>query len=162
MDKVLNRKLFKDRYLQSVSKDILRFKEGGLASLKNQLEHYAPTGEFLAYINKKEANVLKALGGSGRVVKEYKKRGGKYKIVKFGKANLTGLTRWFKEKWVNVCVKKNGKYASCAKSTTKYPYCRPSVRVTSQTPKTVKEISKSKLKKMCKLKKNKKKMKKVN
>ena len=49
---------------------------------------------------------------------------------------------------VNVCVKKNGKYASCAKSTTKYPYCRPSVRVTSQTPKTVKEISKSKLKKL--------------
>jgi hypothetical protein len=70
MDKVLNRKLFKDRYLQSVSKNILRFKEGGLASLKNQLEQYAPKGEFLAYINKKEANVLKALGGSGRIVKE--------------------------------------------------------------------------------------------
>ena len=70
MDKILNRKLFKDRYLQSVSKNILRFKEGGLASLKNQLEQYAPKGEFLAYINKKEANVLKALGGSGRLVKE--------------------------------------------------------------------------------------------
>jgi hypothetical protein len=34
MDKVLNRKLFKDRYLQSVSKNIARFKEGGLASLR--------------------------------------------------------------------------------------------------------------------------------
>ena len=34
MDKILNRKLFKDRYLQSVSKNILRFKEGGLASLR--------------------------------------------------------------------------------------------------------------------------------
>ena len=34
MDKILNRKLFKDRYLQSVSKNISRFKEGGLASLK--------------------------------------------------------------------------------------------------------------------------------
>jgi len=70
MDKVLTRKLFKDKYLQIVSKRVLHFKDGGLAGLKNQLEQYAPKGEFLAYINKKEANVLKALGGSGRVVKE--------------------------------------------------------------------------------------------
>jgi hypothetical protein len=70
MDKVLTRKLFKDKYLQTVSKRILHFKDGGLAGLKNQLEQYAPKGEFLAYINKKEANVLKALGGSGKVVKE--------------------------------------------------------------------------------------------
>lgn len=70
MDKILTRKLFKDRYLQTVSKRISHFKDGGLASLKNQLEQYAPKGEFLAYINKKEANVLKALGGSGRIVKE--------------------------------------------------------------------------------------------
>jgi hypothetical protein len=34
MDKVLTRKLFKNVYLQSVSKNILRFKEGGLASLR--------------------------------------------------------------------------------------------------------------------------------
>lgn len=70
MDKVLTRKLFKDRYLQMVSKKISHFKDGGLASLKNQLEQYAPKGEFLAYINKKEANVLKALGGSGKIIKE--------------------------------------------------------------------------------------------
>jgi hypothetical protein len=70
MDNVLTRKLFKDRYLQTVSKRVSHFKDGGLASLKNQLEQYAPKGEFLAYINKKEANVLKALGGSGRIVKE--------------------------------------------------------------------------------------------
>ena len=70
MDKVLTRKLFKDKYLQTVSKKVSHFKDGGLASLKNELEQYAPKGEFLAYINKKEANVLKALGGSGRIVKE--------------------------------------------------------------------------------------------
>ena len=82
-------------------------------------------------------------------------------ILHFGKRIITGLSRWFKEKWVNVCVKnkKNGKYASCAKSTRKYPYCRPSIRVTPDTPKTVKEISSKELKKMCKIKKNKKKMK---
>jgi len=34
MDKVLTRKLFKNIYLQSVSKNILKFKEGGLASLR--------------------------------------------------------------------------------------------------------------------------------
>jgi hypothetical protein len=34
MDKVLTRKLFKDRYLQTVSKRISNFKEGGLASLR--------------------------------------------------------------------------------------------------------------------------------
>jgi hypothetical protein len=70
MDKVLIRKLFKDKYLQTVSKKVSHFKNGGLAGLKNQLEQYAPKGEFLAYINKKEANVLKALGGSGKIVKE--------------------------------------------------------------------------------------------
>jgi hypothetical protein len=70
MDKVLTRKLFKDKYLQTVSKKVSHFKNGGLAGLKNQLEQYAPKGEFLAYINKKEANVLKALGGSGKLVKE--------------------------------------------------------------------------------------------
>jgi len=34
MDKVLSRNLFKNIYLQSVSKNILRFKDGGLASLR--------------------------------------------------------------------------------------------------------------------------------
>ena len=34
MDKVLTRKLFKDKYLQAVSKQISHFKNGGLASLK--------------------------------------------------------------------------------------------------------------------------------
>jgi hypothetical protein len=70
MDKILTRKLFKDIYLKVVSKRISHFKNGGLAGLKNELEQYAPKGEFLAYINKKEANVLKALGGSGKIIKE--------------------------------------------------------------------------------------------
>ena len=37
---------------------------------KKLLEKYAPKGEFLAYINKDEEQVLKNLGGSGKVVKE--------------------------------------------------------------------------------------------
>jgi hypothetical protein len=73
---------------------------------------------------------------------------------KQNKWQLTGLDRWFKEKWVNVCVKKNGKYTPCARSSKKYPYCRPSIRINSSSPKTVGEISKRKLKEMCKRKKN--------
>jgi len=34
MDKVLTRKLFRDKYLQTVNKEVSRFKEGGLASLR--------------------------------------------------------------------------------------------------------------------------------
>jgi hypothetical protein len=68
--------------------------------------------------------------------------------------NRSGLTRWFKEKWVNVCApKKKGKYVPCARAgAKKYPYCRPLIRVTRKTPRTVKEIPKSRLKKLCKMK----------
>ena len=117
---------------------------------------------------KAKAKVWPSAYASGRVVQEYKKLGGRYsnfgdnRIQQFGKKIISGLTRWFKEKWVNVCVKnKKGNYTPCAKSTKKYPYCRPSVRVTSKTPKTVKEIPKDKLKKMCKIKKNSTKMKNI-
>ena len=66
----------------------------------------------------------------------------------------TGLSRWFKEKWVNVCKKEGNKYAKCGKTGKKYPYCRPSVRISLKTPKTVREIGEKKLAKMCKRKKN--------
>ena len=41
-----------------------------LLKAKKLLEQHAPKGEFLAYINKDEAQVLKNLGGSGRIVEE--------------------------------------------------------------------------------------------
>ena len=75
------------------------------------------------------------------------------------KSRSGGLTRWFEEKWVNVCKKRNGKYVSCGRkkaSGKKYPYCRPLKRVNSRTPMTVGEMikkhGKSKIKKMCKKK----------
>tara|TARA_R110000822_G_scaffold95239_1_gene217911 strand:- start:47 stop:637 length:591 start_codon:yes stop_codon:yes gene_type:complete len=37
---------------------------------KKLLERYAPEGEFLAYINKDEEQILKNLGGSGEKIKE--------------------------------------------------------------------------------------------
>ena len=52
-----------------------------------------------------------------------------------------GLTRWFKEKWVDV---KTGKPCGRSKGESRaYPACRPSKRVSSKTPKTVGEMTKS-------------------
>ena len=50
-----------------------------------------------------------------------------------------GLTRWFKENWVDVntgkpCGRQKGEKRG-------YPACRPSKRVSSKTPKTTKEMS---------------------
>ena len=50
-----------------------------------------------------------------------------------------GLTRWFKEKWVDV---KTGKPCGRSKGESRaYPACRPSKRVSSKTPKTASEMS---------------------
>tara|TARA_R100001460_G_scaffold1317_6_gene5087 strand:- start:4782 stop:5468 length:687 start_codon:yes stop_codon:yes gene_type:complete len=52
------------------------------------------------------------------------------------------LNRWFKEKWVDVSRKnKDGSHPPCGRSKAKkgskgYPKCRPSVKVSSKTPKT--------------------------
>ena len=52
-----------------------------------------------------------------------------------------GLTRWFKEKWVDV---KTGKPCGRSKGEKRgSPACRPSKRVSSKTPKTVGEMSPS-------------------
>ena len=91
-----------------------------------------------------------SLYASGRLVKEYKKRGGKYKGKK---PKNDGVSRWFKEKWIDVCHLP--KKVECGRdefSPKKFPYCRPSVRVTKDTPKTSGELSKAELKKRCKSK----------
>ena len=68
---------------------------------------------------------------------------GVVRLIKVQKA----LDRWFKEKWVDVSRKdKDGKHPPCgrkeAKTSSKgYPKCRPSVRVSSKTPKTAGEMT---------------------
>jgi hypothetical protein len=87
---------------------------------------------------------------SGWVVKEYKRRGGRYKS---GQRSKSPLDRWFKEKWVNVC--EYPKIVPCGRSRSvikKYPYCRPLRRITKKTPVTVREISPKKRKQLCKSK----------
>ena len=87
---------------------------------------------------------------SSWIVKEYKRLGGKYKGEKSKKS---GLSRWYKEKWVDLnrpIKNKSGKiigYKSCGrksalKSPGKYPLCRPSKKISFKTPRTIKEINK--------------------
>ena len=56
------------------------------------------------------------------------------------------LKRWFDEKWVDV---KTGKPCGRQKGEKRggYPACRPSKRVSSETPKTTKEMSSSETRK---------------
>lgn len=103
---------------------------------------------------KRKFNVWPSAYASGWLVKEYKRRGGTYS----GKTKKTeGLSRWFKEQWINVC--KLPKIVPCGRPKTdlatwkkKYPYCRPNKRISSQTPRTAKELSHREIEKRCKRK----------
>ncbi len=96
---------------------------------------------------------------SGWLVKEYKRRGGRYSKAKT--SHKQGLSRWYKyEKWINVCelpkivpcgassksVKRSKKYWS------QFPYCRPMKRATSKSPVSAFELSKAEIKRRCTLK----------
>lgn len=82
---------------------------------------------------------------SSWIVNTYKKLGGKYSG---SKPKLTGLPRWYKEKWVNLYKSTKTGYSSCGRSnlTDKYPLCRPTFRITKKTPKTYNELSKNSIK----------------
>jgi len=92
---------------------------------------------------------------SSQLVARYKKAGGKYRGAKPTKMQ-PGISRWYKEKWINVC--KLPKIVNCGrsqfdKSGKTFPYCRPLHRVSQYTPKTAKELSQAEIKKRCQLKK---------
>jgi hypothetical protein len=55
------------------------------------------------------------------------------------------LKRWFKEKWVDVSKKVDGKHPPCGRKDADgkaYPKCRPSKKVSSETPKVASSYSK--------------------
>jgi hypothetical protein len=84
-------------------------------------------------IAKKEADKIYKKNSaykSGFIVKKYEELGGRFKGDYINK----GLDRWFKEKWKDV-------------GGLKYPVYRPTIRITKETPLTVKEIDKKDLKK---------------
>lgn len=65
----------------------------------------------------------------------------------------SSLSRWFDEKWVNVCKKnKKGEYVSCGRKKfdpEDYPYCRPLNKLKGTTVKSVGELSQDELQQMC-------------
>lgn len=104
---------------------------------------------------KRKFKVWPSAYASAWLVKEYKRKGGTYTGKK---SRETGLGRWFEEKWINVC--KLPKKVSCGRPKIslsawkrKYPYCRPSKRVTKSTPKTSRELSKTEIQRRCRQKK---------
>ena len=85
------------------------------------------------------------------IVREYKKRGGTYSGAK-----KDGTTRWVDEKWLNVGEYLKGKKVPCGdRAGGKKAYCRPSVRISKDTPKTIKELSRSELERRVDAKKKK-------
>ena len=106
-------------------------------------------------IAKKKFDVWPSAYASGWLVREYKRRGGKY----FGaKSKTSGLARWFAEKWINVC--KLPKKVACGRPKAsvrdwkrKYPYCRPSRRISRSTPTVASELTKQQIRSRCKKKK---------
>lgn len=85
---------------------------------------------------------------SGRLVQMYKQLGGKYS----GAKRETPLQRWYREKWINAC--KWPRVVPCGRSdmSNKMAYCRPSVKVTKDTPKTVQSLTQAQINKRCAIK----------
>ena len=99
---------------------------------------------------KRKFKVWPSAYASGWVVKQYKSQGGKYSGKK---SSSIGISRWYKEKWINVC--KLPKKVSCGRTKLSskwkrnYPYCRPSIRITSKTPKLASELSRKEIYSRC-------------
>jgi hypothetical protein len=101
---------------------------------------------------KRRFKVYPSAYANGWLVKEYKKRGGTYSGKK---PKTTGLSRWYAEKWINVC--ELPRIVTCGRSKNKpldiwireYPYCRPYNKITPKTPKTAKELSPSEINRRC-------------
>jgi hypothetical protein len=104
-----------------------------------------PTDTRLYNHVKKEARSkfdnFPSLYASSWIVREYKKRGGEYSGKKPSKK--TGISRWYKEQWVQVeSYLKTGKKTECGSDIKKTKACRPLKRVDDKTPITISELLK--------------------
>ena len=96
-----------------------------------------PLNTYLWEEAKKQANKIydkPSAYKSGYIVKYYKDHGGKFKERS---KNKEGLSRWFKEKWVN----QHGEVGYQHKN----DVYRPSKRITSRSPTTWKELTKKEI-----------------
>ncbi len=74
-----------------------------------------------------------------------------FESIKSGEVLAEDLRRWFKEKWVDVSKKVNGKHPPCGRKDAdgkSYPKCRPSKKVSKETPKVASSYSKKEKKAM--------------
>ena len=82
---------------------------------------------------------------SAWIVRAYKKRGGAFK-EEVPKDENKGLLRWFREKWVDLnrpgqpCGRSSSKAKAKGTKDDVYPLCRPTIKVTKETPKLAKDI----------------------
>jgi len=77
--------------------------------------------------------------------------------INSGEVLKEDLRRWFKEKWVDVSKKVNGKHPPCGRKQAKdgsYPKCRPSKKVSKETPKVASSYDKKEKKAMTNQKRN--------
>ena len=87
---------------------------------------------------------------NGWAAKWYKDQGGGWKKTKAKSeesSKQSNLDRWFKEDWVDISKKdESGKHPPCGRSDADskagYPKCRPSKRVSEETPETTRSMSK--------------------
>jgi hypothetical protein len=71
--------------------------------------------------------------------------------IKSGEVLKEDLRRWFKEKWVDVSKKVDGKHPPCGRKDAdgkSYPKCRPSKKVSKDTPKVASSYDKKEKKAM--------------
>jgi hypothetical protein len=71
--------------------------------------------------------------------------------IESGEVLKEDLARWFKEKWVDVSKKVDGKHPPCGRKDADgkaYPKCRPSKKVSSETPKVASSYDKDEKKSM--------------
>lgn len=71
--------------------------------------------------------------------------------IKSGDVLKEDLRRWFKEKWVDVSKKVDGKHPPCGRKDAdgkSYPKCRPSKKVSKETPKIASSYDKKEKKSM--------------
>ena len=88
---------------------------------------------------------------NGAAAKRYKSKGGGWKKKSANESVNEDLRRWFKEKWVDVSKKVDGKHPPCGRKDDdgkSYPKCRPSKKVSSETPKVASSYDKDEKKAM--------------
>ena len=96
---------------------------------------------------KKETNEASSPAQQAAIAINMKKKGIKPKNESVNE----DLKRWFKEKWVDVSKKVDGKHPPCGRKDAdgkSYPKCRPSKKVSSETPKVASSYDKDEKKAM--------------